>query len=271
MSYGPGPSDRVFPRFYSARRRGLRRSSWWALSALLAVACSPGACEKRGEDARETSLGVGSAKALEAEATSAPEAPEAPVPDARSTLLFLGDSLTAGYGLAAAEAFPARVEEALKAEGFDAQWRVVNAGVSGDTTRGGLERLDWVFRTKPSVVFLCLGANDGLRGIEIAETERNLRGIIEGARARGARVALSGMRLPSNYGPDYAEKFAAIYPRLAREYDLPLLPFLIDKVALDARYTIADGIHPNAEGARLIAVDVWNFVKPLLKGSESPG
>lgn len=200
-----------------------------------------------------------SSSAPSGSAATAPERSE----DAK-TIVFLGDSLTAGYGLSAKEAFPARIQEKIASSGLRDAWRVVNAGVSGDTTRGGLERLGWVFRAKPTIVFLCLGANDGLRGIDLEETEKNLRAIITRSREAGAKVLLAGMRLPTNYGPDYGRRFADLYPRLAKEYDLPLFPFLIDSVALEARYTLEDGIHPNAAGAVKVAENVWGFLEPYL-------
>jgi acyl-CoA thioesterase-1 len=234
----------------------MRLASFFGLPLLcfLVVGCLPEQCARRGVAQSVTEVSSGTPPDTIPDAT----------PDARRVLVFLGDSLTAGYGLASREAFPARVEELMAREGLGATWRVVNAGVSGDTSRGGLERLDWVFRSKPDVVFLCLGANDGLRGIDVAETEKNLRALVEGIRQRGARVVLAGMRLPSNYGPEYRESFAALYPRLAKEYSVPLLPFLIDKIALDSRFTLPDGIHPNAEGANRIASEVWTFLAPTL-------
>lgn len=227
------------------------------LLCFLTVGCLPEQCGK-------TSAGAQTSPMREAPMGGAPAATPDATPDARRVLVFLGDSLTAGYGLASREAFPSRVEELMEKEGLSGDWRIVNAGVSGDTTRGGLERLDWVFRSKPEVVFLCLGANDGLRGIDVAETERNLSALVEGIRERGARVVLAGMRLPSNYGPEYRDAFAALYPKLAKEYSVPLLPFLIDKIALDPKYTLPDGIHPNAEGALRMASDVWDFLRPEL-------
>ncbi len=181
----------------------------------------------------------------------------------QGTLVFLGDSLTAGLGLAQEEAFPALIEARLKAAGRP--WKVVNAGISGDTTAGGAARLDWVYRQKVDVLFVCLGANDGLRGLPVAETERNLRLILDRARKEGTRVLLAGIQLPENYGSAYRTAFARIYPRLAQEYHIPLLPFLLDGVAMDPSLNQADGIHPNAEGARRVADHVWTALDPLLQ------
>ena len=130
------------------------------------------------------------------------------------TLVFLGDSLTAGYGLARAESFPSLVEARIRAAGLG--WKVVNAGGSGDTSAGARARLDYVFRQHPDLIFLCIGSNDGLRGLPVAELERNLRAILDRARSAGTRVVLAGAMLPENYGRDYREAFRALFPRLAR-------------------------------------------------------
>jgi acyl-CoA thioesterase-1 len=166
-------------------------------------------------------------------------------------IVFLGDSLTAGSGLPEEEAFPALIEYHLLAEGR--QVEVVNAGVSGDTSAGGASRLDWLLRQQPDVLFVCLGANDGLRGLSPAMTESNLREIAERATDAGALVVLAGMKLPPNYGPEYVDRFESLFPSLAEELDLGFVPFLLEGVAGDARLNLADGIHPNAEGHERIA------------------
>jgi len=182
---------------------------------------------------------------------------------AERTLVFLGDSLTAGYGLTRSEAFPSLIEARLRTEGRG--WRVVNAGVSGDTSAGAKARLDHVLRQQPALVFLCIGSNDGLRGLPVAELEKNLRAILDRTRASGVRVVLAGAMLPENYGPDYREAFRKLYPRLAKEYRVPFLPFLLEGVAMDPALNQEDGIHPNAEGARRVADRVWRFLAPELK------
>lgn len=179
------------------------------------------------------------------------------------TVVFLGDSLTAGYGLSRAEAYPGRIEARIRAAGLP--WRVVNAGVSGDTSAGARARLDWVLRQKPGLLFLCIGANDGLRGIPVAETERNLRAILDRAKGEGIRVVLAGVLLPENYGAGYREAFRALFPRLAREYRLPFLPFLLEGVALRPELNQDDGIHPNAQGAAVVAEGVWRALEPELR------
>ena len=174
-------------------------------------------------------------------------------------VVFLGDSLTAGLGLPEEAAFPAVVEHRLREEGLPV--RVVNAGVSGDTSAGGLNRLDWLLRQRPDILFVSLGANDGLRGLEPEMTERNLRRIIERGRASGAEVILAGMRLPPNYGVAYVESFEEIFPRLARELDVAWVPFLLEGVAGRRRLNLPDGIHPNAEGHEIIAEVVLPVVR----------
>ncbi len=208
-----------------------------------------------------------------------PAAPEPPPPEPvapepagdKPLVIFLGDSLTAGYELDEAEAFPAHVEAALRAAGHTV--RIVNAGISGDTTAGGLARLDWLLRQQPDVLFVGLGGNDGLRGTALPTSEANLRAILQRATAAGARVLLAGMLIPPNYGPDYCEAFAAIYPRLAEELAVPLIPFLLEGVAAVPELNLEDGIHPNAEGQRRVARTVLAHLQPLLEksASESPG
>jgi acyl-CoA thioesterase I len=177
-------------------------------------------------------------------------------------IVALGDSLTAGLGVGADEAYPALLQARLRRDGF--AYRVVNAGVSGDTSAGGLRRIDWALRLSPAVVIVALGANDGLRGQPPEALRDNLTRIIERARAAGARVLLAGMRVPPNYGDDYARAFAGVYPAVAKATGVPLAPFLLDGVAGNPRLNQADGIHPTAEGQRRIAEVVWPYLKPLL-------
>jgi len=183
-------------------------------------------------------------------------------PGGAHVIVALGDSLTAGLGVGADEAYPALLEARLRREGFD--YRVVNAGVSGDTSAGGLRRLDWALKLKPEVLIVALGANDGLRGQPPDALRANLTQIVERARGAGARVLLAGMRVPPNYGDDYARAFAAVYPSVARATGVPLAPFLLDGVAGDPRLNQADGIHPTAEGQRVIAEHLWPHLRPLL-------
>jgi acyl-CoA thioesterase-1 len=190
------------------------------------------------------------------------------VPGARSpfaaerVIVAFGDSLTAGFGVLADEAYPALLEARLRREGYDD--RVVNAGVSGDTTAAALRRVDWVLRAKPSIVIVALGANDGLRHQSVTAMRDNLLEIVRRLRAADAAVVLAGMRVPPNYGPDYSRAFAAVFPDVARKTNVALMPFLLDGVAGDARLNQADGIHPTAEGHRIIADKLWPYLKPLL-------
>ena len=186
----------------------------------------------------------------------------APAHAASRVIAVLGDSLTAGLGVTPDESYPALLEARLKREGFD--YRVVNAGVSGDTSSGGLRRLDWVLRTQPEIVVVALGANDGLRGQPVALLRDNLVAIVQKARAAGARVLLAGMRVPPNYGADYSRDFAAVFPEVARRTSVPLVPFLLEGVAAEVRLNQGDGIHPNAEGQRRIAEHVWPHLRALL-------
>lgn len=178
-------------------------------------------------------------------------------------LVVLGDSLTAGLGVTPDEAYPALLQARLRREGL--AYRVVNAGVSGDTSAGGRRRLDWVLRTRPAVVVVALGANDGLRAQPVAALRDNLIAIVTRLRTAGARVLLVGMRLPPNYGAAYADGFAGTFTEAARATSVPLLPFLLEGVAGDPALNQADGIHPNAAGHRVIAETVWRALAPLLE------
>jgi acyl-CoA thioesterase I len=191
-----------------------------------------------------------------------PAVAAAQAPEERPLVVFLGDSLTAGYGLSAEEAFPAHVERELGARGLPV--RVLNAGVSGDTSAGGRERLAWFLDQRPAIVVVALGANDGLRGQPVAATEANLRDIVERSQAAGARVVLAGIRIPPNYGPDYRRGFEAIYPRLAAEYGVALIPFLLEGVAADPALNLPDGIHPNADGQKIVAATVAAALEPIV-------
>jgi acyl-CoA thioesterase-1 len=160
------------------------------------------------------------------------------------------------------QAYPARLEQKLRAAGYP--HRVINAGVSGDTTAGGLRRVDAVLALQPAIVILELGANDGLRGIGLDEIRANLEAIITRLRAADVEVVLAGMKLPPNYGPTYTDRFAAMYARLARERGVALMPFFLDGVAARPELNQPDGIHPTAEGYQIIVEKLWPIVRPLL-------
>ncbi|MBV8496116.1 MAG: arylesterase [Gammaproteobacteria bacterium] len=179
------------------------------------------------------------------------------------TLLVFGDSLSAAYGLRPEEGWVALLAQRLKTQGYG--YEIVNASVSGETSSGGRERLPRALELHhPAVVILELGANDALRGLPLALTRENLAAMVQQAQAAGAHVLLVGLRLPPNYGPRYTEQFASMFPGLASQYHLPLVPFLLEKVALDPTRMQADGLHPNAQGEPPILETLWPYLQPLL-------
>ena len=180
-------------------------------------------------------------------------------------ILFLGNSLAAGLGLDPAQAFPALIGARAAALGWPV--RVVNAGVSGETTAGGLGRIDWLLKDRVDILVIELGANDGMRGIDPVVTKSNLQAIVERTRARypEAAIVLAGMQIPTNLGPSYTESFRRIYPDLARENNLTLIPFLLEGVGGLPELNQPDGIHPTAEGHALIAENVWQVLRPILE------
>ncbi len=182
---------------------------------------------------------------------------------ATTRILAFGDSLTAGFGLAPDEAFPVRLAARLKADGYDVD--VSNGGVSGDTTSGGLARLDWALSAHPDIVLLELGANDMLRGIDPKLAQANLDAILARLIAAHVRVLLIGMKAAGNWGAEYRQDFDEIYPALARKYRVPLYPFYLDGVALDEKLNQADGLHPNKAGVEVIVARIAPVVEPMLK------
>lgn len=191
-------------------------------------------------------------------AANAPAAPKTP------EILVFGDSLTAGFGLPPEASFPARLEAKMHADGIAA--RVVNAGVSGDTTAGGLARLDWALADKPDLVIVELGANDALRGIDPATVRANLDAIIAKIQASGAKLLLAGMRAPPNWGEEYQDKFDRIYPELAHAHDVPLYPFFLDGVAMKQDLNQPDGLHPNERGVAAVVDRIAPVVARLIGG-----
>jgi acyl-CoA thioesterase-1 len=183
-------------------------------------------------------------------------------------VIFLGDSLTAGLGLPPDLSFPSLIQQRMDASGL--AFSVVNAGVSGDTSAGGLRRLEWALQGQPRVLVVALGGNDGLRGLEPEELKKNLATIIERGQQAGLVVILAGMEAPPNNGPDYTARFRRVYPDLARTHNVPLIPFLLDGVAGDPALNQADGIHPNPEGARRVADTVWKVLEPALQAASRP-
>ena len=176
-------------------------------------------------------------------------------------IVILGDSLTAGLGLATHEAYPAILQEYLDAKGLP--YKVVNAGISGDTSAGGLSRLDWALDGDVRILVVALGGNDALRGLPVAQLQDNLARIIERAQGRGVSVILAGMEAPPNWGTDYTRAFHAVYPSLAKTYNVALVPFLLEGVAGVETLNQRDGIHPTAQGDRIVADTVWSVLEPI--------
>lgn len=179
-------------------------------------------------------------------------------------IVFYGDSLTAGYGIDPESAFPALIGKALEQKGKNV--KVVNAGVSGETSAGGLSRVDWVLRQPVDIFVLELGANDGLRGLPVEQTKKNLQAIIDKVKAKNpnVKIVIAGMMVPPNMGPDYSAQFQKIFPELARRNDAALVPFLLEDVAGIKTLNLADGIHPNPEGHQIVARNVLKVLEPLL-------
>ena len=179
------------------------------------------------------------------------------------SILFLGDSLTEGLGVNKQNAFPNLVQELFKKE-QNKNITIINGGVSGSTTSDGLARLKWYLKRKPSIVFLALGANDGLRGLNLTQSQKNLEEIIEYAQNAKAKVLLAGMLIPPNYGPDYSKEFKQMYQNLKNKYNLKIMPFLLEDVAGKKELNQRDGIHPNEQGHKQIAQNVYEFLKEEL-------
>ncbi|PHO11168.1 arylesterase [Malaciobacter canalis] len=179
------------------------------------------------------------------------------------TILFLGDSLTEGLGVAQKDAFPNLVENMIKTK-LKKDIKIINGGVSGSTTSDGLSRLKWYLKRKPDIVFIALGANDGLRGLNLQQSQKNLEEIVEFAQKSKAKVFLAGMLIPPNYGPEYSKRFKKMYEEIKDKYKLKSMPFLLDGVAGEKELNQSDGIHPNAQGHKYIAKEVYKFLKEEL-------
>jgi acyl-CoA thioesterase-1 len=234
---------------------GSSRRSWLlTVSCLIAAGCGAGA------------IGCSIEPAGDAPAAARPPAPPpAPDPDgppARPKIVALGDSLTAGLGLVESQSYPALLQKKLDAEGYE--FEVVNAGVSGDTSAGGLRRLDWALEGDVRVLVVALGANDGLRGLSVEQMKENLSAIIQRARARGITVILAGMEAPPNYGPEYTRAFRQAYRDVAQKERVLFIPFLLDNVAGQSHLNQSDAIHPNPQGTAIVAETVWSVLRPML-------
>lgn len=180
-------------------------------------------------------------------------------------ILFFGDSLTAGYGIDESDAFPALIQKKIKEEGYS--YEVINGGLSGETTAAGLRRIDWMLRSQVDILVLSLGANDGLRGVDLAGTKENLQGIIDKVKAKNpdTQIIISGMLVPPNMGSAYASEFEKIFPAIAEKNDAALIPFLLEDVAGEPDLNLPDGIHPTEEGHKIMAETVWEVLQPRLK------
>lgn len=195
-----------------------------------------------------------SAAQAQTPATSTPKIPR---------VVFLGDSLTEGYGVAKEKAYPALIEQKIKAAKMN--WQVINAGVSGSTSASAKSRMDWQLKSKPEIIVIALGANDGLRGFKPEDTRKNIDEAITKAQKAGVKVVLAGMQMPPNYGDQYRETFKGLYPELAKKYGIDLIPFLLEKVAGEKDLNLEDGIHPNEKGYVIVADSVWKILKPILE------
>lgn len=234
-------------------------SRGWILVVALAAACG----SRPSTPAPSTEAPSTHAPGTQAPSTQAPNT-EAP------KIVILGDSITAGLGLPKNQAYPSLLQQRLDAAGL--RYDVVNAGVSGDTSAGGLSRLDWSLQGDVRILVVALGGNDALRALPIAELQQNLAHIIETAQARGITVILAGMEAPTNWGREYDVSFHKVYPALAQQYRVAFVPFLLQGVAGSETLNQADGIHPTAEGARIVADNVWKVLKPIAEQRQArPG
>jgi acyl-CoA thioesterase-1 len=236
----------------------MRRLSAVGLAVLAIVA---GACSRSTPPTQTTTS---------AQPQPAAPAPVAAAPDdsGRPKIVALGDSLTAGYGLLESQAYPALLQQKLEGDGYG--WEVVNAGVSGDTSAAGRARLEWALQQQNvRLLILELGANDGLRGLPVDQMKKNLAAIIETAQARQIAVLLVGMEAPPNYGPEYAAAFRQVYRDLARQYKVPFVPFMLDRVAGISSLNQADGIHPNIEGTQIVADTLWRALRPMVDAANA--
>jgi len=197
---------------------------------------------------------VGAAPALAAGAAT---------PPSQGTIVAFGDSLTAGYGVAESDSYPAQLQRKLHQAGY--RWTVINAGISGETSTGALERVEWVLRLRPDIVILETGANDGLRGQDPDHTRKNIERIVSSLQDKGVVVVLAGMRMLRNLGPAYTAKFNAIYPRIAKERKVTLIPFFLDKVAGKENLNLSDGVHPTGRGYAIVTENVYPYLLQAIK------
>jgi acyl-CoA thioesterase-1 len=240
-------------------------STWRKLATLTLVLLIPlaAACDRRVSGGAAVARQVPPVPAPASAPGAAPAAAAKPA-QKLPVVVFLGDSLTAGLGLNEDQAYPALLGKKLQEEGLPV--RVINAGVSGDTTAGGLSRLSWLLNQHPDVVVVALGGNDGLRGLPVEEADHNLREIIRRCQAAGARVLLLGLQMPPNYGPEYTASFAAMYPKIAKDTNAAFLPFMLAGVGGIQNLNQADGIHPTAVGQEIVAKNVLPELEKVVRG-----
>jgi acyl-CoA thioesterase I len=244
------PEGTVFETLYNSIMKD------YLLTLLLLILTLTAAC------GRNSSQNVRSAPAPSPVAAASPA-------QSLPKIVAFGDSLTAGLGLTAAESYPSILQKRLEADGF--RYEVVNAGVSGDTSAGGVRRIDWALEGDVRFLILELGANDFLRGQPVSEMKKNLGQIIERVKARGVKVLLAGMYAPTNTGADYQREVQSAFQSLAKEYGVPLIPFFLDRVAGVESLNQGDGIHPNAEGTKIVAETVYQSLRPLLEKEKQSG
>ena len=254
---------RVLPSWTSLQRRSrcvlrLLRASLFLVPFFLTLLFSglaAGGCQDRSHSSTSNDGEASSSAVAPAEAASAEVAP--------GLIIALGDSLTAGYGLPTNESYPSLLAKHLAEEGYS--YRVINAGVSGDTSAGGLARLSWVLREPADVLIVALGANDGLRGLSTAELEKNLEAILIEARPRAKHLVLAGMQMPTNFDAAYRRQFAQVFADLAVRHEVIWIPFLLEGIALRPELNQSDGIHPNTEGAQVLERTVYEAIRPALQ------
>jgi acyl-CoA thioesterase-1 len=244
-----------------------KKAAWLTLIGLALLACDQGSPSGSGDLGHRSE---GGAVSSEAGPVAGATNPEQKRRDDMPKIVAFGDSLTAGAGVPGDEAYPAQLQRRLNQAGY--RYRVVNAGVSGETTAGGRRRVDWVLKSRPDIVILELGANDGLRGLSLDQMRDNLEAIIAGLRGAGAKVLLAGMKLPVNYGEEYRRRFEGVYRDLADKHSLTYMPFFLEGVGGQTRLNQGDGIHPTGDGYRVIVERLWTMLEPMLdKAPSHPG
>ena len=238
------------------------------LSVLVLFCLGMGGCEAQEDISSDTPGPVNNGPEGVLTRPQLPRSPNSAEPlltknESMPKIVAFGDSLTAGLGVASDESYPAQLGKRLQESGF--HYEVINAGVSGETSAGGVRRVEWILKNQPTIVILELGVNDGLRGLPLQQTYTNLRTIIERLKVEGVIVILAGMRIPVNYGEEYTGKFFKMYGRLAQESGVPLIPFFLEGVAAQPGLNQPDGVHPTAEGYTIVVQNVWRTLEPFLK------